>query len=335
MPQEQMSSSSRNGRSPQYIGAGITSVGYSFTPGPINGSIALSNCAQSGSPTVYTCMVGVPANTYALTVTLNAGATVIGTGSASNVAVAPSTSTPVSINITPVLGGPAIALSGSPTQFYIDGHAQTVTASMNELDPIGNVITTYYGPVSNFPTLTLTDSGGTTGVTLNAGTTTFSTVPATQHGGIAATIAYSGAANTSSLALQVGDGAHNSSVSIPFLSLTNSAAGNVVPNEVIFGGIGAGHTVTVTVTESATTGGAATLDTGVTGVTTCSPTDVTFSPSVTGVTNPMTAGVVNYIATANDSSFTSCTLTATSNNDSNLSTTVTFLPSGSAQVGIH
>ncbi len=325
---------STRGRSPQFIGASVNNVAYSFTPGPIAGTIALSTCAQSGTPTVYTCTIGLPANTYNATITLEHGATAVGTGSATGIAISPSTTTPVSININPINAGPAIAIATTPTQFYVDGHAQSFTATVNELDPAGNIITTFYGPVSNYPTLTFNGTGGTAGVTLNGGNT-ISAAPSAQAGNAAATVAYNGtSANANSLGVTVSDGTTPSNtITIPYVTLTPSTA------SLQFATTGAGGALTLTMTEAASTGGVATLDTQVKSTTTCSSTDVTIVPAVafspTTTTSALTAGAITYTLTANDVTFAQCSFTTTSVLDPNLTTTVAVKPSGGAGVIVH
>jgi hypothetical protein len=319
------SGAARNGRSPEFIGASVTNVAYSFTPGPIAGTIALSTCAQSGTPTVYTCTIGLPANTYNLSVTLEHNTTAVGTGTASGIAVAPNVSTPISLTISPINAGPTLAVSGATTQFYVDGHAQTISTTLNELDPAGNIITTFYGPVTNYPTLTVTDGGGTTGASI--GTPSYSVVPATQAGSTDS-IGYNGTGvNATSLTLSVSDGTNTSNtVTIPYVSATTSAP------SVQFATTGAGGAQTVTFAEAASSGGSASFDTSVTSGTTCSPSDVTFSPTVTGGTNALTAGALTYTLTASDVTFTQCAFTLTSVKDPNLTVTVAVKPSGGAGV---
>jgi hypothetical protein len=323
------SSTARSGRSPEFIGASVNTVAYSFTPGPIAGSLTLSTCAQSGTPTVYTCTIGLPANTYNLTVTLKNGATAVGTGTATGIAIAPNATTPVSMTISPINAGPALAISGATSQFYVDGQPQTIATTLNELDPAGNVITTFYGPVTNYPTLTLSDSNGTTGVTLNGGTVAFSTPPSTQAGG-SASIAYNGVGvNATSLALSVTDGTTSSNtVTIPYISTS------LTGNPVAFATTGAGGAQSFTFAEVASTGGTPTFDTSITSGTTCLPASVTSNPPITGGTNALTAGAITYTLTATSITFAQCTITLTSVKDPNLTTTVTVKPSGGAGVTI-
>jgi hypothetical protein len=331
--QSQSVSAARNSRAPQYIGTDVTNVVYSFTPGPINGNILLSTCAHAGTPVVYTCTIGVPANTYALTISLDQGGTPVGTGSATGIAVAPSVVTALSLQINPVNSGPVIAANGTPaqTQFYVDNHAQTITTTLNEDDPAGDVISTFYGPVTNYPTLTLSDGAGNTGITLNGGTTTFSTAPAAQTGN-SATVAYNGSAvNATSLTLSVSDGLGHTSntVTIPYITMTNNVAGNIQ-----FAGTGGGNAQTLHITESQSTNGTATFDANVSSVTTCSPVDVSIVPAITGSTTPMAGGLTSFTLTANDITFSPCTVTITSVNDPNLKTTVTLSPSGGASITV-
>jgi hypothetical protein len=339
IPQSASTAANQGLRRSQYIGSNVNNVAYSFTPGPIAGTIALSTCAQSGTPTVYTCTIGLPANTYNVTITLENGSTAVGSGTATGIAVSPNTTTPVSINITPINSAPLVAIAaGQPTQFYVDGHAQTIGTNVNELDPAGDIITTFYGPVSNYPTLTLSDANGTTGITLNGGVVTFPTVPSAQTGN-AATIAYNGAGvNATSLAVKASDGTTTSpTVTIPYISLANNAAGSAIG----FSGLGGGNSILLTVTESASTGGTPSVDTQFTNTTTCSSTDVTFSPAVpltpNSGTNTVAGGVLTYTLTANDTNWvtTPCTVTVSSVKDPNLKTVVTISAPAGAGIITH
>jgi hypothetical protein len=311
-------------RAPQFVGTNVNTVAYVFSPGNITGSVALNTCPALGTPPTYTCTISVPPNVYALTITLKQGAVAVGSGSATGVTVLPSQTTPVAVTVTPVNQGPALSVPAG-SQFYVDGHTQTITSTANELDPVGDVITTYYGPVSNYPTLTFSGTNAT-GVTFNGGNT-ITVVPAAQAGGTAP-IAYNGSgANASSLVAKLSDGnvATAVTVTIPYLSLAYSAS----PVQLTASGSQA-----FTVTENATAGGTATYDTTFNAATTCG-THVTFNPALLAQFNALTAHALTVNATAVDSGITSCTVTLTSAQDTNLSTTVTLLLPSGLGIGVH
>lgn len=306
-------------RTPQYVGTNVDTVAYVFSPGNITGSVALNTCPALGSPATYTCTISVPPNLYtSLTITLKKAAVTVGSGSATNVSVLSSQTTPVSVTVTPVNGSPALSVPAG-SQFYVDGHAQTITATANELDPVGDVITTYYGAVSNYPTLTFSGTNAT-GVTFNGGST-ITAVPSAQTGGTAP-IAYNGSGvNASSLTATLSDGNALTAVSvtIPYITLAASAT----PVQLTASG-----SQSFTVTENATVGGSVTYDTIFYASTTCG-SHVTFNPALLPLYNPLTAHALTVNASAVDSGITSCTVTLSSAQDPNLSSTVTLLlPSG-------
>ena len=319
-----LSSQSSSRRTPDYVGTNVDTVAYSFSPGPITGSVALNTCPALGSPATYTCTISVPPNVYSLTITLKKAAVAVGTGTAASVTVLPSQTTPVSVTVTPVNQGPALSVPAG-SQFYVDGHTQTITSTANELDPVGDVITTFYGPVSNYPTLTFSGTNAT-GVTLNGGNT-ITTVPTAQTGGTAP-IVYNGlGANASSLVAKLSDGNAGTAVTvtIPYLSLAYSAS----PVQLTASGA-----QSFTVTENATAGGAVTYDTTFNSSNTCG-THVTFNPALLAQFNALTAHALTVNATAVDSGMTSCTVTLTSAQDTNLSTTVTLLLPSRLGIGVY
>jgi hypothetical protein len=318
-----------SGRSTQFIGASADTVGYSFTPGPITGTLVLNSCPHAGTPTSYTCTIGLPPNTYSLALTLQKGATVIGNGSATGIAIAPSTTTAASISVNPINSAVTMAINAlQPTQFYTDNFAtpQTITTTVNELDPVGDIATTFYGPVSNYPTLAFSATAGGTGVTLPA---SISTPPSAQAGNTAINVQYNGAGvNASSLGLKVSDGTTNASLTIPFITIAPSAASVSITT--------VGGNTTATITESATS--AATIDAKFDSSTNCT-THATFSPTLgtgtsgNGTSPTTTSGAVTYTITAVDDTIASCTMTIASQQDSHLATTVTINFPGNS--GVH
>lgn len=312
-------------RSPKFVGASVNTVAYSFTPGPITGSVALSSCPESGS--VYTCTVSLVPNTYALTVTLEHNSTAVGSASATGIVVTAGATTPVTLTVSPVNTGPSLSVPAN-SQFYVDGTSQTITAAVNELDPAGDIISTYFGPVTNWPTLTLT-GGGTTGVTINGGTGTISTPPSAQTGDTVPLVYNGTGVDASSFTLKVSDGTTTTpTIALPFISLT----GNMTSYN--FTQSGAAGSVNLTFTESASTGGSPVFDTKVFSSTTCG-NSVTFTPALVGAGpgNPLTADAITINAAATGAGGT-CTLYVASPQDPNLVDQVTLTSSGLG-IGLH
>jgi hypothetical protein len=340
-----MGPSSSNRRSPDYIGTNVNTIAYSFTPGPITGQFTgsggvFTGCTASGMPVVQTCNVALAPGTYALTVTLKNGATVVGSGTAAGIVINSGAVTGAPVNIQPIASGPSLSIPSGATQFYNDGHAQTITMTGNELDPAGDIITTYYGPVAALPAYTYTLTGGasaTTGITAPANIAV-NTPPTIQAGYNAESLMYTGTAgNTTSLGVTLSDGTSTSSVTVPYVSLSNNAA-NPSANNITFSatGVGGAQTFTVTETTSAASGG---LDTTVTST---SPTPcgahATFTPAL-AATNPLNiagpSGTITYSVVAVDALISTCTVKVASNQDPNLATTVTINFPGTAGVGVH
>jgi hypothetical protein len=327
-------------RSPNYIGTNVTTIDYTLLPGPISGSFANSGpqtftgCSAAGSPVVQTCDVIVGPGTYSLTVTLKQGSTVVGSGTTAGIVVTSGNVAAAPVSIDPVNSAPALSIPGTPTTFYNDGTLQTIDLTENELDPAGDIITTYYGPVGNYPTLTLTDSGGTTNVTLPA--TPISVAPAVQGGNISQALTYTGVGNATSLSLSLSDGTSTSQVVVPFISIANTAY-NPTPGNVTFSGIGPVNTQQVTVTES-TTAASGGLDTTFGSSSSIAPcgTDASFSPGLganaTNIAGPSAS--VTYTITANDTAITTCELDVASSNDPALTTAITLNFPGSVGVGV-
>ena len=217
------------------------------------------------------------------------------------------------MTINPINHGPTLAITGSDHAILYRRTRADHPNCPKRTRPRRDIITTYYGPVANYPTLTLSASGGTAGITLNGGTTRFPRRRRHKRGN-AAPIAYNGTSlNGSGLALKVTDSNSvvSNTVTIPYISLA------VNPTTVGFNGTGATYNVPVTVTlRTATAGG--TLDSQISSSTTCSPTNVTIVPAITGSTNALTAEST-YTLTANTVGFTTCSITLKSVNDQILS----------------
>ena len=306
-----------NGRAAKFVGASVDTVAYSFSPGPITGTLALSSCPATGTPAVYTCTIGLPDNTYSLSLTLKKGSTAVGTATYPSIVVTGSQTTTILATVSPVNSGPTLAINnGQATQFYADGTTQTIATTLNELDPVGNIISTFYGPVLNYPTLTITPGGGTAGVTVNGGALSVATAPTTQAGG-SANLVYNGTSlNSSSFTIKASDGATSTqTITVPFVKLTASTP------SVQMSGIGG--TTNVTFTEAATTGG--TLDTTVSSSSTCANA-ASFSPGLVtlGSGNALTANAITFTITALSSSPAVCTLTVASFIHPTLTSSVTI-----------
>jgi hypothetical protein len=235
----------------------------------------------------------------------------------------------VAIQVDAVLSGPSLAVTGGQaTQFYVDTHAQTINLTANEIDPKGDIIDAFYGPVNNWENLSFTPTNGTNGITPPA-----TIMSAPNNGGLGTTnagVAYDGSSvNAQSLLMTVADTfPHSAAVTIPFISLANNAAGNTINVQSLgANGCTGPASCTVTVTESASTGGTPTLDPKFSSSSNCA-SHVTFTPTLglAGSGNATTAGAVTYTIVANDvySGVGTCTLTVASQQDANLSTAVTI-----------
>jgi hypothetical protein len=325
-----LTSSSSTRRSPKFIGTNVTGIAYTFTPGPISGTFTGSGgvfpgCMETvGPPVVETCNVNLAPGTYAVAITLLNGVTTVGTGNVGGIVITSGAVTPATVNVNPVNSGPALSIPSGQTVFYNDGQMQTINLTANELDPVNDIISIYYGPVSNYPTLSFTDSGGTTNVTLPG---SIMAAPVTQGGNVNQAMTYTGAGNAAtSLTVTLSDAVNTSQVVVPFISLANNA-NNPSAGNLTFGALGAGGAQTVTVTES-TSGASGSLDTHLTsssGVFPCGG-HATFSPTlgsnVTSVSG--STATVTYTVTAVDSVLPSCELDVASPNDANLKTPITL-----------
>jgi hypothetical protein len=329
-------------RSPNYIGTNVTTIAYTFLPGPITGSFAntgpqtFSGCVASGVPVVQTCNVIAGPGTYSLTVTLKQGGVVVGSGTASGIVVTSGSMVAAPVSINPVNSAPTLSIPNAPTAFYNDGQMQNISLTENELDPAGDIITTYYGPVGNYPTLTLTDSGGTANVTLPVSNPIMA-APSAQGGNTGQVLTYTGAGNAAtSLTVSLSDGVSSSQVVIPYISLANNA-NNPTPGNVTFAGIGASNTQQVTVTEStsAASGGLDTNLVSSSSLMACGA-HATFSPALgtnaTSIAGPTAS--VTYTITAVDTAITTCELDVASPNDPFLTTPITLNFPGSVGVGV-
>ena len=251
----------------------------------------------------------------------------LGTGTASNIVVASGATTAVSVNVNPVNSAPTLALAAGTQQFYLDGTSQTLTANVNERDPANDIISTAFGPVGNWSTLTPAGTGGTAGVTLFA---PLAAAPSAATGGTG-TITYNGtSANVSSLSVKVSDGTTTSSaISIPFVTLTNNA-----PNATVtFQTLGVPGQLTITFTEATTSAGSPGLDTQFSNTSSCNGA-ASFTPG--SVSN----GAITYTIVANNNGPSlatpgQCTMTVASLNDSNLKSQITIFLGGAVAVSIH
>jgi hypothetical protein len=316
-------------RGAQFVGASVNDIHYAFSGGTAPfGDIPLSSCASSvngGSGITYTCTIAALPGVYGLTLTLKNGATVLGSGTYINAMSAPvntftvtaGTTLPIAIAITPVLAGPTLSIeNGQATDFFIEGHVQSIAIAANELDPVGNIISTYYGPVPNWLTLTLSATGGNAGVTFVGGNTTI-LAPPSQPSGNTTVIQYDGvSANLASLNLGISDGVNSATgIVVPFVSMSTPSNTMTVTS-------GSANT---TVTESITSG--TVPDANFVGSTTCSAANVLITSSgnalaLNAVTVSGTTGVGHYTV-AYASGAGSCNFTIASQADSHLSEVIT------------
>jgi hypothetical protein len=169
-------------------------------------------------------------------VTLETGGVGIGSGAAGPLVVTSGSTQAFPITISPNNANVVLGITpGGQQVFYADGTAvnQTVFLQANEVDNAGDIITKFYGVAGagyTYPTLTFTPGGSVAGITSPA---VINTMPAAgfQNGNNAVAVTFdpSGAVNGSSLTYTVADGlGHTSSlVSIPYVTMSNSAAGSL------------------------------------------------------------------------------------------------------------
>jgi hypothetical protein len=210
-------------------------------------------------------------------------------------------STPASVQISPILtgnaAGPSLSvLGGGVPVFYEDGSVNVSTVLANELDPAGNVITTWDGPVSNWPTLSFASStAGLPGVTLP---NPIAQAPTAQNGTLVAIqYQYNGTPPAQDLILRLSDGMNTTAtLDYQFVGLNLTGTTNVTGGPGF--GIGASGTpynlpanpgtATLTFTETTTTPTLTNaLDANFDSFTSCPR--VTGTPTI-GIEHPATPG---------------------------------------------
>jgi hypothetical protein len=311
----------RNGRrGAQFVGALDVASGnlnFAFTGGANpTGTIPLSGCAPSGNTgmgVTYTCTIVAAAATYSgLTLSLSQGSTTVANGSyvgAPFTLVSGPPPAAITVVMAPVLAGPALSIiNGQAIAWYMENHIQSISLAANEVDPIGNVITTYYGPVSNWLPLTLTLGGSSAGVTFVGGATTIPAAPSAAAGSTEV-IEFNGtSSNLSTMTLTLSDNVNpNATVSVPYVSMTTTlGAINVT-----------GGNVNVTVTEMTTSG--TVPDANFVSSSNCGA-NIAVLPGLglNAITASGTTGAVTYSVQHSGGASGSCTLTVASYNDSNL-----------------
>jgi hypothetical protein len=336
-------STSSSRRSPAFIATNINQIAYTFTPGPISGSFTetspgvFSGCSATGSPVVQTCDVTLAPGTYAVTVTLSELGMTVGSGTQAGIVITSGTVSNFAVDINPVNSVPALGL-GSVGVFYNDGHAQNISLNENELDPAGNIITTNFGPVGNYPVLTLTDSGGMANVTLPASNPIMNVPPSGVGGYTGEMLGYTGGGNAAtSLTVTLSDGTSPSSIVIPYISIANNAS-NPSAGNVTFSGLGSLNTQQVTITESTSAASGSGLDTQLVGSSAVTPCGghATFSPALgtAGMSLAGSTGSLTYTITAVDTVLPTCELDVASVHDPNLTTPITINFPGTLGVGV-
>lgn len=324
------SSLKNNQRGSQYVPADNTISGlqYAFVGGTNPSGtlqLALPDCtasSNSGSGIIYTCTIPLPPATYGgLTLTLKAGTTTLGTGLYSGapfIITAGNLTAIGAIAINPTLHGPGLSIiTGQRTAFYMENSSQSIALAANELDPDGNIITTFYGPVANWLPLTATLGGGTTGVFFYGGVSTIPVVPTAQTGSTI-TVAYpfSGLpANGTSLTVTLTDNVNtNATVTIPFVSFSTTAPGNAINVS--------STNANFSVTETATSGSVP--DANFVSSSNCLG-NITVVPGLglNAISFGANTGQVGYTVTHAGVASGTCTLTVKSENDSLLLENIT------------
>lgn len=290
-------------RNPKFVGANIDQVTFDFHPS--SGSDTTGTFAfPSGCPS-DTCTLLVAPGTYTLTISLDAlissTQTAIGSGTATGVSVVAGASNSVIVTISPVLSGPNITVS--PTHFFVDGqNNQTATATVEELDPAGNIIYGSASIVPNWSTLTLSDDSTST-ITLSP--MSIASPPATASGNTV-TITYNGQfPGEQNLHVTVADGSSNhAQVTIPFVSLSAS------PSTVTIIGLGISNGVFTAVTEANNVDTSAFAENNTCGI------------HASVLQQPFSGGVQTFEVVGVDTGITSCAMTIASSTDSHLTVTI-------------
>lgn len=270
-----------NKRQVKYISPAINDVHYTALEQGVGVNattdLPLSTCVpttSNGSGTTETCNIYLAPGSYTIQLNLDDCTTPApqNSGTASGCTLVAMTATSgtvgpiasggppgtVALQAEPVTGGgsgsgPVLSLvSGSPKMLFIDQTTNVVSIYANELDPVGNVISTYYGPMctvgtgpdcganDGWPTLTLASTGAAgsaNGVAVNqASPSNFPFIlgapPSGQLGSIEL-IEFNGTSNnTSDLVLTLTDQFGNSApmgstntLDFPYITLSGTANG--------------------------------------------------------------------------------------------------------------
>jgi hypothetical protein len=209
----------------------------------VNGNYSGDTCTNTGNTGLgisEVCTIAQLPGTYNVSFTLQyctnptatpspTGCIAVGTGTPPGgpFTLTGGQSTSVAVQISPILtgnaAGPSLSVLGGGTPvFYEDGNVNVSTVLANELDPAGNIITTWDGPVSNWVTLSFAGSTpGLPGVTLP---NQIAQAPTAQNGTIVALqYQYNGTAPTQDLILQLSDGMNPSAtLDYQFVGMTLS-----------------------------------------------------------------------------------------------------------------
>jgi hypothetical protein len=218
-------------RNAKFVAASVNDVSYAFVNGSnvtvASGDVALnsSNCVSS----VCTITIAaVPVGTYTLNLTLKDSGIAVGSGS-SSITVALGGTNNATVTISPILtsgsAGPSISIPSSPPVFYVDNEStQTLSATVNELDPVGDIICGSTKSVPIWPVITVSASGSVSGLSIPS--PTVSTPPTCPGASGNVAITYSKQDHPSptvtSVAISATDGTTTRSVTIPFISLSTS-----------------------------------------------------------------------------------------------------------------
>lgn len=228
-------------RNAKFVAASVNDVSYAFVNGS-NVTVASGDVALSGSNcvnNVCTISISAPVGTYTLNLTLKDSGIAVGSGS-SSITVSLGGTNSAAVTINPILtggsAGPSITVPTTGSVFFVDTEAtQTVAATVNELDPVGDIICGTTKSVQNWPGITVSASGSTSGVSIPS--PTVSTPPGCPGGSgnvaidyqktqpLSVVVGHSHALSValgSSVMITASDGTSSNSVTIPFVSLSNS-----------------------------------------------------------------------------------------------------------------
>ncbi len=227
-------------KSPKFIGPSADTLSYVVYDGSTivipTTTIALSSC----SPTCPSIALP-PGSNYGIQLELLLGTTEIGCASwgvtggctasidtTSPITITSSTTTPISPIVEPVTSGNSAGptLSVSSSAVFIANTSNSYTITLQELDPVGNLLNTSHGPINDWPEIDL-NLNDPTGGCFALDTTSVTSPPATSAG-TPITLSFTAPCTVSgspSVTVSAYDGSTQSNtISIPIVSLNTTTS---------------------------------------------------------------------------------------------------------------